>query len=185
MTKLYAEYFQKSKIFIYPVLGIARKSSIQVKETYISWLDVYNNQDMKLLCVYNDIHTESFKAFEVKVLLSSPLYYSHYKSAANEGIYIFDMSVIKKDWAHFLSGSYSKLSKVLKDAILKHYAKGPEYDYVRSFLYPEDFFDTYASLLNVDVDLLKEVGQLCDKYNLDLENLKLSVELLESSAKFV
>ena len=185
MNQLYADYFQKSKMFIYPVLGIARKSSIQVKETYVSWLDIYHDTDKKLICVYDDVHSEAFKAFEAKVLLSSPLYHSHQKTADGRGIYIFDMDVIKKDWAHFLSGSYSKMSKVLKDAVLKYYGKAPEYEHVRSFLYPEEFFDIYASLLNVDQKLLTEVGQLCDKYNRDLENLKISVEHLESSAEFV
>lgn len=185
MKQLYADYFQKSKTFIYPVLGIARKSSIQVSGTYISWLDIYNDADQKLICLYEDIHTEAFKAFEAKVLLSSPLYHSHQKTADGKGIYIFDMDIIKKDWAHFLSGSYSKMSKTLKDAVLKYYAKSAEYEHVRSFLYPEEFFQIYASLLNVDEHLLREVGQLCDKYNRDLENLKISVELLESSAEFV
>lgn len=185
MNEVYADYFQKSKTFIYPVLGIARRSSIQVKGTYISWLDIYTDTDKKLICLYDDVESEAFKAFETKVLLSSPLYHSHQKTSNNEGIYIFDMDIIKKDWAHFLSGSYSKMSKVLKEAILKYYYKSSEYEHVRSFLYPEEFFNIYASLLNVDEKLLIEVGQLCNKYNRDLENLKISVEHLHTSAEFV
>lgn len=185
MNRVYADYFQKSKTFLFPVLGISRRSSIQVKGTYTSWLDIYTNADKKLICVYDNVQTEAFKAFEAKVLLSSPLYHSHQKTKDNEGIYIFDMDVIKKDWTHFLSGSYSKMSKVLKEAILKYYYKSAEYEHVRSFLYPEEFFSIYATLLNVDEKLLMEVGQLCDKYNNELENLKISVEVLESSAEFV
>ena len=185
MKHLYADYFQKSKTFIYPILGISRRSSIQVAGTYISWLDIYNDSDRKLICVYEDVNTEAFKAFEAKVLLSSPLYHSHQKTVDSKGIYIFDMNVIKKDWAHFLSGSYSKMSKTVKEAVLKYYAKSSEYEYVRSYLYPEEFFHIYATLLNVEEQILMEVGQLCDKYNRDLENLKISVEHLESSAEFV
>jgi hypothetical protein len=185
MKHVYADYFQKSKTFIYPVLGIAKRSSIQVEGTYISWLDIYNAADKKLICVYKDVDSEAFKAFEAKVLLSSPLYHSHQKTKDNRGIYIFDMNIIRKDWAHFLSGSYSKMSKTLKDAVLKYYAKSPEYEYARSYLYPEEFFEIYSSLLDVDKKLLLEVGQLCDKYNHDLENLKIPVEELQSSAEFV
>lgn len=186
MKQLYADYFQKSRVFLYPVLGISKKSSIQAKETYISWFDIYKDIDKKLIVIYSDVNTDAFREFEAKVLFTSPLYHSHKTTADYQGIYVFDLDILKGDWTHFMNGSYSQFSKVLKDAILKYYGKqSTEYDYVRSFLYPEEFFNVYASLLNVEESLLTEVGELCDKYNPDLEQLNLSVELLENSAKFV
>lgn len=186
MKRLYADYFQKSKVFLFPILGIAKKSSIQVSETYVTWQDLYQELDKKLICVYEDVNTEAFMAFEAKVLLSSPIYYAHRRTIDGRGIYVFNMEVLKEDWSHFVTGSYSQMSKTLKDAILRYYGtKSTEYEYVRSFLYPEEFFHVYAKLLDVDQKLLEEVGELCDKYNPELENLNISVELLESSAEFI
>jgi hypothetical protein len=52
--------------------------------------------------------------------------------------------------------------------------------YIQSFLYPNKWYDQYASLLEVDVDMLKAVGELCDKPNLEKEKLILVVENLEN-----
>lgn len=184
MNKLYAEYFQKSKVFLYPILGIAKKSSIQVKNTYISWGDAYKEADQKLILQYEDVNTEAFEAFKDKVLLTSPLYETHITTPDYQGIFVFDMSVLVKDWELFINGKYSRFSKILKDGILKYYgSKSPEYDYVRSYLYPSEYFHIYADLLNVQESLLMEVGELCDKYNPELEKLNIFVELLESSSE--
>ena len=53
------------------------------------------------------------------------------------------------------------------------------YEYVMSYLYPEDYFDIYAELLGVNVNILKGVGELCAPYNAEKETLKIPVENLE------
>ena len=52
--------------------------------------------------------------------------------------------------------------------------------YVQSYLYPSKFYDTYAEILEVEVSLLKSVGQLCDKPNLKKETLILEKANLEN-----
>ena len=49
---LYKEYFQKSRIFMYPLLGMKRGSSVTPIETYIAWEGVYEAHDAKLVCKY-------------------------------------------------------------------------------------------------------------------------------------
>ena len=49
---IYKKYFQKSKIFIYPLLDIKRGSPSVPTETYISWKENYNSEDIKLICLY-------------------------------------------------------------------------------------------------------------------------------------
>ena len=49
---LYTKYFQKSKIFLYPLLEIKRGTFIVPNETYISWNDKINSEDMQLICIY-------------------------------------------------------------------------------------------------------------------------------------
>ena len=51
LTSIYSKYFQKSKVFIYPLLGIKRGLSVVPKETYISWEGHCKPEDMKLICV--------------------------------------------------------------------------------------------------------------------------------------
>ena len=57
INALYVKYFQKSKIFIYPLLDIKRGSSVVPVETYVSWDNHYTPEDMKLICLY-DIRTD-------------------------------------------------------------------------------------------------------------------------------
>ena len=49
------------------------------------------------------------------------------------------------------------------------------FQYVKSYLYPEKHFDEYASLLDTDVEVLKSVGELCSKPDLVKETLKLEI----------
>ena len=52
--------------------------------------------------------------------------------------------------------------------------------YVESYLFPDKFYEQYASILNVDVSLLKTVGELCTKPDLEKETLLIIVENLEN-----
>jgi hypothetical protein len=47
-------------------------------------------------------------------------------------------------------------------------------------LFPDKFYEQYASILNVDVSLLKTVGELCTKPDLEKETLLIIVENLEN-----
>ena len=48
-----------------------------------------------------------------------------------------------------------------------------------SYLHPEDYFDLYADLLGVDINILKAVGELCAPFHIEKETLKIPVEDLE------
>lgn len=64
IKSLYDRYFQKSKVFIYPLLGIKRGNSVVPIETYISWDGHYSSEDMKLICVYKIRTDAEYKTFE-------------------------------------------------------------------------------------------------------------------------
>lgn len=174
ITSLYLEYFQKSKVFLFPALGISKRSYTQPTETYISWQDMYTSEHKKLICVYDNVNTEAFKAFELKVLLTNPMLIAHYLTKENQGIYVFDMTVLNENWDIFLAGKYSQLNKTLKHAIADFYgSKSAEYEYIKSYLYPEEFYDVYASLLDIDVQILRKVGELCNPLDPEQEMLKI------------
>ena len=46
LNTLYSKYFQKSKVFIYPLLGIKKGKKIVPKETYFIWNDEISIEDM-------------------------------------------------------------------------------------------------------------------------------------------
>jgi hypothetical protein len=45
----------------------------------------------------------------------------------------------------------------------------PEWVYIESFIFPEKYFAVYANILNIDEDLLRAVGELCEGYNREKE----------------
>jgi hypothetical protein len=42
---------------------------------------------------------------------------------------------------------------------------------MRSFLFPSEYFERYAHLLNVPVELLHEVGELCSHPDMNQETM--------------
>jgi hypothetical protein len=178
---LYRKYFQKSKIFLYPLLDIKRGTKIVPSETYLSWNNSYSPEDMKLICVY-DTTNVGYEEFEKTVLLKHTRLSDYIKANDNKCIITFDFSDLSEDWFHFINGRYSQISLNVKRKIIGFFDQSTgNYIYVYSYLYPEKFFARYAEILDVPVDLLKSVGELCDKPDLDKEKLVLVVADLENS----
>jgi hypothetical protein len=179
IDKLYGKYFQKSRSFLYPALGIKRTSYKIPSGTYLSIEGKIEFEDMKLICSFPDDESEGFKKFEEQMLIGNPLFVEKI-TIKNYNLYVFDLEIYQKDWYNFIVGRYSKLSTVLKRAIKQYYGENSiEYKYIDSYLYPENYFETYAKLLNVDLNLLKNTGELCDPCDIQKEMLKIPAEDLE------
>ena len=173
LSSVYKKYFQKSKVFLYPILGIRRGVSVVPVETYISWKGYYNSEDMKLICVY-DIRTDAeYKNFEKNTLLVHNRLCDYVK-VGSQSVFTFDLSDLGEDWYHFINGRYSKISMNLKQKILSFFDKySGNYAYMHSYLIPEKYFENYAELLNVNPQMLIEVGELCTKPDEEKETLLL------------
>jgi len=181
VEKVYGKYFQKSRSFLYPLLGIKKSSSFNPSGTYISIDGMVAPEDMKLVCVFKKDDSEGFQKFENELLIGNPLFLEKIETK-NNNIYLFNFEVFKIDWFNFILGKYSKLSSPIKKAVKVFYGESsPEYTYMESYIYPEKHFENYAKLLQVDVETLKSIGELCDPCDLDKETLKISVEELEVS----
>ena len=151
---IYKKYFQKSKIFIYPLLDIKRGTFIIPNETYINLNDTYSFKDMKLICLYEMSENKNINLNKEKLLKHNRL---------------FEHIELDND----------KLNEKLKRKILNYFDKNSgNYAYVKSYLYPEDFFNDYAILLNVDNEMLEKVGELCDKPDLEKETLTILINNL-------
>ena len=179
IDSLYTKYFQKSRSFLFPALGIKRTSNFTPSGTYLSIEGVISPEDMKLVCSFVDDKSEGFKAFEEHMLLTNPLFIEVIPIQGYK-LYVFDFQIYKDDWFNFILGKYSKLSNVLKRAIKNYYGdRSSEYKYIETFLFPEKYFSIYAKLLDIDVNILEKTGELCDACDMKRENLKIPVEELE------
>lgn len=171
LSSVYKKYFQKSKVFLYPLLGIRRGVSVVPSETYISWKGYYTSEDMKLICVYEIRTDDEYKNFEKNTLLTHNRLCDYVK-VGNQSVFTFDFSDLEDDWFHFINGRYSKISLNLKQKILNFFDKyGGNYAYMHSYLLPEKYFDNYAELLGVNSQILIEVGELCTKPDEEKETL--------------
>jgi len=181
LKALYRKYFQKSKIFLYPLLDIKRGTSVIPTETYLSWKESYGPEDMKLVCVYHTRKDPEYLTFEKNVLLKHTRLCDYVEVDNSTSIFTFDFSDLTDDWSHFINGHYSKMHEKTKRKILNYFDKhSANHVYVESYLFPENYFKVYADLLDVPESLLKEVGELCNKPDFDKEKLLLEVVNLEN-----
>jgi len=178
IDKLHKKYFQKSKSFLYPTLGIKRTAYASPTSTYISIEGSIGAEDVKLICSFKRDDSDRYKEFESNMLFSSPLYIEKIE-LKDCNLYVFDLEIYSNDYFNFILGRYSKLSNILKKAIRDHYGeKSMEYSYMETYLYPDKFFAIYAKLLSVEIGILEKLGELCDPCDLDKETLKILPENL-------
>lgn len=179
IQSLNKEYIQKSRIFLYPALGIKRGSNSPI-QIYAAWEGVYKPEDYKLSCLYHLRNDTEFRAFEKMKLFGNPLFHDFKVAPDNRAVYVFDFSKYKLDWNCFLRGQYSKMSPEHKTKIKQFYGMtSSNFAYIESFLHPEKYFNMYSRMLLTEEKILKEVGELCDPPDLEKETLDISLKSLE------
>jgi len=172
MISAYTHYFQKSKIFLYPLLGISKGKEYVPTETYLCWDGLYTVDDCKYICIYNTKRDKKYKLFENNVLKHLSNYESSFSLHEDRHVYIFDYSEYKHDYEMFIKGMYSKLSLKSKNKILDYFGEvGKISSYIKSYLNPEKYHDVYAEALLVHVDLIKEVYEICSTPDIKKETL--------------
>ena len=171
MGDVYTDYFQKSKVFIYPLLKIKKGMAYVPSETYIAWEHVYSPKECRILCVYNTKYTDKFHKYSVNYLERHPLYQEHVELEIKKQLYIFDFTPLKEDWNRFLEGKFSQFSLGSKINILDFFGDTGSGDYIKGFLSPEDVHEDYADALGVDLNTLKEVNEVCSKPDVEKETL--------------
>lgn len=182
ISSLYTKYFQKSKVFLFPLLELPKTNLVSTFQTFIAWENIIRQEDCKLICLIDEF-TDKHVEYESKFIKECPYLSERYENENGSVIYIFDLSEFKKDWKYFLKGKYSFLSETCKMLIARYYgSKSNEYEYIKTFLNPSEYFKVYSELLNVDETTLKEVGELCDIYDVNKEFLKFTPVNLELSA---
>lgn len=177
VKSIYTKYFQKSKVFLYPLLGIKRGAKVVPSETYLAWNNTIKTEDMKLVCLYHPTIENDFQNYEKEVLLKHNRLFGINKIDDENKLFIFDLADLKNDWNYFINGKYSKISSETKEIILDFFEKNSaNYVYMKSYLFPDKYFDDYAECLGVDINTLKLVGELCNKPDIEKETLILNKE---------
>lgn len=169
---LQKEYIQKSRLFLYPLLEIKKGSEAVPTESYCLWDQMYTVNDHKFICTYCLREDTEFKMFEKTKLTSHKLFDDFFELEDDRGAYVFDFSFMKKEWDYFLAGKYSNMSSTTKNIILKFFMTNKAtYHHINSYLNPEIYYESYAELLGVEESVLRTVGELCSKPDLDKEKL--------------
>ena len=169
---MYKAYFQKSKVFLYPLLNIKKGVDFVPIETFLCWADNFTVKDKKFICLYEQKKSEEWSRFENDYLFSNILFFDYVSLDKDVHLYVFDMSDFASDYRNIIKGKYSHLTDSTKDTIMNFFGeKGAIAKYVEEYLYPEYYMDQYAEELNVSVSQLQEVGELCSKPDMNKENL--------------
>jgi hypothetical protein len=180
MKSLYNGYFQKSKVFLYPLLIIPKGTSVTPLGSYTAWGGYYTHEDCKLMLVYHLRDDVEFKSFEKSRLFGNPHFYEFFETDDKKGVYVFDYSEYQDDWINFLQGKYSHFTKKTKMIIQSYYAKSKKnYVYVDSYLNPDLYYEMYSVLLNCNKKILEEVVELCDRPDFDKETLVANVKTID------
>lgn len=175
LTALYTNYFQKSRLFLYPLLDIKRGAPAVPLNTYVAWEDKHSSEDIKYICTYENRIDATFTKFEKTKLLNHNRLLEKFE-LPEELIYVFDFNDIQTDWLYFLEGKYSQISDKNKRKILNFFDKyTSNHVYMDSYLFPGKYFKLYAELLGVDEQLLRDVGELCNKPDINKETLNLFI----------
>lgn len=176
IKKLQREHFQKSKTFLYPLLGIKRGSKYKPDETYLCWEGHFKFYDNVLICVYNLVNSEDYRSFEQSVLFHNLYFIDFYYLSNNKVAYCFTLEDYRTDYHLFLDSRYSEMSDTVKKKILNFFSfdiKSQHFHWLNSYLNPERYYYLYAELLNVDPDELKRTRELCPALNTTKETLLL------------
>ena len=175
LKKAYSKYFQKSKSFLAPVLGLRKHNPYPCIQSYMKWQDKYELEDYKLTLTYENESDKAWSNYLLKTLMTNRMFDEYHYDEESDLIAIsFDLHSIREDYDYVIQGKYSELSKSTKTKIREFYGyNSPEWAYMESFLFPDRYIPTYSKILDVDEEHIRFTGQLCDLPDLNKETLKL------------
>ena len=181
MKGVYTDYFQKSKVFLYPLLNFKKGMDYVPIQTYVCWEHTYAVEDHMLLCEYHTKNTDKFIAFCDRYLTSHKLFSKYIELGDNKHMFIFDLKSLKNDFNRFIKGNYSQFSLNSKLIILDFFSTADSMlIYIASFLTPESAHENYAKALGVDIESIEDVYEVCSIPNLDKETFHENNEILNS-----
>jgi hypothetical protein len=74
IKKLYARYFQKSRSFLLPILGIKKDTAYPCINSYLCWTGIYSLSDYKLILTYDKADDDKWNKYLLNILMSNPMF---------------------------------------------------------------------------------------------------------------
>ena len=174
MEAIFAKYFQKSKLFLYPLIDMRKTYKYTPVETYVCWKNAYTLSDQKLLCEYKIKTSKAFYTFEKKYIHNNEYLEDAVYVNDNHIIYVYDFSKFNEEFIYFIKGQYSQFKDYYKEKINKFYKDKTKVNkHVDSYLYPFDYHAEYSKALGVDIELIINTHELCNKPDLEKETLQI------------
>ncbi len=162
---LKTEYWSRSDAFLLPLTGLPKEDKIGIK-SYLFWGEQTIHDYKLTLTVPLNEEGEKYTKKYMFPILDRGGYLTESYDIGDRSIFILDMSEWAMDIQMFLSGKYSKFSKVAKDTIEKfhifNYNKIPIHVY--AVLYP----NTPMTLL----DKMTPLEYVSQTYGINLEDLR-------------
>lgn len=176
IKQIYNKYFQKSKCFLFPVLGIKKESEYIPIQSFMIWENIYNLNDYNLILIYENSKHIKWHKYLINNIMNNRMFNEFFKVNENIVAVSFNLHDIKEDYNNIVKGKYSKISKKTKIKIRSYYGySSPEWAYMESFLFPEKYIEIYSKILDVDEIHIRHTGELCDLPDFDKETLKLII----------
>ena len=188
IKELNRAYVQKSKLFLYPLLGIKRGGTYTPVKTYLRWDGKYTTVDRKLMVAYRLEDSDAFMAFDREVLRANPRFEEFYKITNDLGIYVFGFKKMLdfEVYGQVAKGGYSEMNSEFKRMVVNFFSDNKRNkEQMKSYLYPSKYYEDYAELLTVKSprpqdqydredmeDTLRRNGELCSVPDFDKETLK-------------
>jgi hypothetical protein len=187
MKETYTSYFQKSKVFLYPLLKLKKGIKYVPIQTYVCLEHVYSLDDRMLICEYSSDSSESFLKFCDRYLKNHIHFHEYRDLGENKHLFVFNLDVYKEDFIKFTKGTYSKFSLDSKLLIMDFFlSSGGISDFIQGYFSPEFVHKEYAKRLGVDLKEIKAVHEVCSIPNIEKEtfsdNNKTLNSLLENNS---
>lgn len=172
MKGVYTDYFQKSKIFLYPLLKLKKGMTFVPKQTYLIWDNVYSVEDRKFLCEYHFKDENKFTKFILDTFAGHRLYEHLVQLADDKCLVVFDFTPLKSDYDKVIKGQYSQLSLDTKLTIIDFFGDSRTiHDCVQGFLAPAEVHDKYAEKLGVRLEVIQKINEVCSLPDLKKETI--------------
>lgn len=175
---LYTKYFQKSRAFLYPLVGNKKKELFTPKNTYLYWDGKESIENGYLIVYYEHNFDVAYNMFEEEKIMKNKLISNCYILDSGT-VYIYDLNIYEDTIQKFLNGKYSKFKPVIKDRIFSYHGINKTFntprndDPVSCALNPSIYYDVVADELGYEDStyLRQEVGELCSKFDVEKETL--------------
>lgn len=177
IKQIYNKYFQKSKCFLFPVLGIKKESEYIPIQSFLTWKNVYTLNDYNLILTYENSKSIKWHKYIINIIMNNRMFNEFFKINENIVAISFDLHALQDDYDKIIKGKYSQISKQSKIKIRNYFGyNSPEWAYMESFLFPEKYIKIYSKILNVDEIHIRHTGELCDLPDFNKETLKIKIK---------